>query len=487
MLVNGTKLDIFNDHILPKIKEEIQNHHDSLDTLNLKVQNSINKIHINNQQCHANIGSSKTDDSAKCEVQCITYHESIDKSVLPNKEYACPICLNAARLDTIIACEECNEWFHFSCTGITRADVNKLHENLPYICMSCVDNQLYNSNASGNSQAEEFGPEPIVISPETNLKLPQNNTKHERSKITDFSSKPESDSPLERALPSYTGDSTSDVTNHETKLKLPLNNVNQEESIYYTGESISENQQSQPLEFKMEPSNSESPKAKPPKNHQSNTTEQVGPIQKPIEVDQEIIYIHTEDNLAKSNKTSKETKFTKRIMGNDQKLKSSMIDNLQRSYILELERKVQDRDKTIQIMEARLSQLEQSHQSTSNTSQTNSNFCNCHQLYNRINTNSHNNNYYSCQLQNVMNNVKALEQQLTQHMCINTDLTTQTAIQQQQSMFVRQTLSNVGGYAAQPNMNRTDTQNQHFIQINPHINQELQGHRFMSYEWYIFK
>lgn len=86
MLVNGSKLDLFNDHILPKIEEEIQNHHDRLDTLNLKVQNSINNIHINNQQCHANIGTSKTNDSANYEMQCITYHKSTDKSSLPNEE-----------------------------------------------------------------------------------------------------------------------------------------------------------------------------------------------------------------------------------------------------------------------------------------------------------------------------------------------------------------------------------------------------------------
>lgn len=57
MLVKGSKLDLFNDHILRKNEEEIQNHHDSLDILTLKVQNSINNIHLNNQQCHSNIGT----------------------------------------------------------------------------------------------------------------------------------------------------------------------------------------------------------------------------------------------------------------------------------------------------------------------------------------------------------------------------------------------------------------------------------------------
>ncbi|XP_071161113.1 uncharacterized protein [Mytilus edulis] len=54
------------------------------------------------------------------------------------------------------------------------------------------------------------------------------------------------------------------------------------------------------------------------------------------------------------------------------------------------------------------------------------------------------------------------------------------AMQLQQSMFVRQTLSNVGGYIAQSNTTRPETQNQPFIQTNPHFNQEVHGHRFVS-------
>jgi hypothetical protein len=45
---------------------------------------------------------------------------------------------------------------------------------------------------------------------------------------------------------------------------------------------------------------------------------------------------------------------------------------------------------------------------------------------------------FNCQLQHLTSNVRALEQQLTQHMCISTSLTTQLAMQRQQAMLTRQ-------------------------------------------------
>ncbi|CAC5386660.1 unnamed protein product [Mytilus coruscus] len=47
------------------------------------------------------------------------------------------------------------------------------------------------------------------------------------------------------------------------------------------------------------------------------------------------------------------------------------------------------------------------------------------------------------------------------------------SIQLQQGMFVRQTLSNIGGYASPTEIIRTDTQNQPFNQINPRISQDV--------------
>ena len=46
--------------------------------------------------------------------------------------YFCPICDQAAELETI-ACEQCDEWYHYSCAGITEKDINKIGKDIPYI------------------------------------------------------------------------------------------------------------------------------------------------------------------------------------------------------------------------------------------------------------------------------------------------------------------------------------------------------------------
>ena len=74
----------------------------------------------------------------------------------------------------------------------------------------------------------------------------------------------------------------------------------------------------------------------------------------------------------------------------------------------------------------RLTQLEENNQSQ--RIQPNA----CFSSYNNQNVQNQN---YDCQIQHFMSNVRALEMQMTQHMCINASLTTQLAMQLQQSML----------------------------------------------------
>ncbi|VDI48737.1 Hypothetical predicted protein [Mytilus galloprovincialis] len=129
--------------------------------------------------------------------------------------------------------------------------------------------------------------------------------------------------------------------------------------------------------------------------------------------------------------TAKLAKATKNT-GPNQRQQSKAMDSSQRSYIIDLERKLKDRDRTIEIMEKRLSQLEQRDQRSSLNNQEQNYGNTCH----TNNGCSSNNN--SCQIQQIMNNVKMLEFQLTQHMCMNTALTTQMAMQLQQSILLKQ-------------------------------------------------
>jgi ribosomal protein L37AE/L43A len=57
-------------------------------------------------------------------------------------QYVCPICQQQANMNTI-ACEECDDWFHFECLGLTSKNIKKIEEEAPYICKECIENQLY--------------------------------------------------------------------------------------------------------------------------------------------------------------------------------------------------------------------------------------------------------------------------------------------------------------------------------------------------------
>ena len=48
--------------------------------------------------------------------------------------YQCPSCDQTAGDDTN-ACEDCGEWFHFTCAGIDRSAAGSIIEEVPYICL----------------------------------------------------------------------------------------------------------------------------------------------------------------------------------------------------------------------------------------------------------------------------------------------------------------------------------------------------------------
>ena len=68
--------------------------------------------------------------------------------------YQCPICDLTADGETI-ANEDCGEWFHFACTGLDKAVASSIHDDVPYICLLCIDNQLYSDSNSNQEMAKE--------------------------------------------------------------------------------------------------------------------------------------------------------------------------------------------------------------------------------------------------------------------------------------------------------------------------------------------
>ena len=58
-------------------------------------------------------------------------------------------------MDTI-ACEECDDWFHFECLGLTYKNIKKIEEEAPYICKAGIENQLCQLPENLNINTDEF-------------------------------------------------------------------------------------------------------------------------------------------------------------------------------------------------------------------------------------------------------------------------------------------------------------------------------------------
>ncbi|XP_071149211.1 uncharacterized protein [Mytilus edulis] len=67
-----------------------------------------------------------------------------DQQQQNENSYKCPICREESENNTI-ACEECNEWFHYTCLKLTEMEIRKIDPDIPYICDLCNDKALFRS------------------------------------------------------------------------------------------------------------------------------------------------------------------------------------------------------------------------------------------------------------------------------------------------------------------------------------------------------
>ena len=146
ILVNGSKLNLFIENILPKLKEAINANCSNLNELNYRIENSIvrniQQCQTEHQQIAAKIPQSTTK-TKECEqsYQIVSNTNDNIQTEVENIDI-CPVCQKQADDDTI-ECEECNDWLHFECVGLTKTQVQKIDHSIPYICKQCIENQLY--------------------------------------------------------------------------------------------------------------------------------------------------------------------------------------------------------------------------------------------------------------------------------------------------------------------------------------------------------
>ncbi|CAC5395415.1 unnamed protein product [Mytilus coruscus] len=129
--------------------------------------------------------------------------------------------------------------------------------------------------------------------------------------------------------------------------------------------------------------------------------------------------------------TVKEKKTNNQSSSNQNKGKQRKSKDVEefKKYIYELENRLKDRDQTINLLERKMALLEGNiliaNQQIRNNEQT------YHRFNQQPNSQPKNRCQSQCQYQHLSNNIRAFEQQMSQHMCITTALTTQTAMQLQ--------------------------------------------------------
>ena len=73
--------------------------------------------------------------------QCLPVKSHCASENEPSRIYECPVCEQTANGGTIV-CEECSEWYKFSCIGLPESRIDSIPNDVLFICQFCNDNQL---------------------------------------------------------------------------------------------------------------------------------------------------------------------------------------------------------------------------------------------------------------------------------------------------------------------------------------------------------
>ena len=110
-----------------------------------------------------------------------------DKEV--NLFYRCPICREEAQEKTI-ACEECNEWYQYSCLKLSQLEINKIDPNIPYICDLCNEELLFTAPDVNNEQSDQNLGKPQIDMMQTGNDMQKRRVKDCQAEVTTLVSTP---------------------------------------------------------------------------------------------------------------------------------------------------------------------------------------------------------------------------------------------------------------------------------------------------------
>ena len=162
LLANGTGINLFIDDIFSPILKSLQQQLDCIDIINADMKCALSdQSQVKNSRRNSR---TEIDNQRMITVGANTSHCDTDTI------YNCPLCSKPADLNTI-HCDKCLEWVHFDCAGFTKSRVDNIPDIAPFTCRLCCDDLLYNTSAmhmANNTEPDSS----LAATPNTNSELP---------------------------------------------------------------------------------------------------------------------------------------------------------------------------------------------------------------------------------------------------------------------------------------------------------------------------
>ena len=191
ILVNGNRVDIFESELFSSICDAIKASCTKLTIVNEQIAQALTEADNrladgknesetrpkeieNDTQGYVNPETTSLENlndvsmeviNSSLPTQNVTLTENSTES-----QYICPSCEQTAESETII-CEECGEWFHFDCVGLSNQSAEQIQSDVPFICLFCNDGILY---APDEHSEKTVNNSPKVDSTNANTKLNKN-------------------------------------------------------------------------------------------------------------------------------------------------------------------------------------------------------------------------------------------------------------------------------------------------------------------------
>ena len=498
MNINGSRVDIFVEEVFKELCETIKRQNQFITITDQSISSCINSMK-NNLTAKSNVytqqqitaKSMHTDDptqkvldiqssinihsiqpavdssTTSCSSRDKPDHQQTCNESKNNNKYSsdtetCPICLSF--VDSGVACDKCDFWFHFHCTGSTQTQVDSDFKENQYVCMLCTDDLLYEDRnlSLADINVELEVPEQITIDCQENTipkELYVNTKDHVLIRSPQNSSPPNMDNSASLSL------AKSNLENSTPLTTLQLNVDNSATLLH----SVQPNLENSALKLKP-------------------------PLSSP-----DIITLSSNSAQLKSSTSANSQKLIQSNLENQQRAVEKEIPTVEENR-QPLPKKIgkskskYEKDDIIMTQKTRILNLENELNQLKNVVKTFTDNQNTNVASNNSNpdfTPQHNTNYdrNRCCYQRVqeeltVQRIRSLEQQVVQNMCINTALLTQMAIQAQPRYY--HSYPHLSGYPYQwaipPNMPHQPVllSNMNYQQQNPYMYTHVPHHHVLQ-------